>query len=127
MSLQHPNILYVGDPENGRAFAQSVQSAGWWVHTPQDTLEALGMYVTYMPDLTVIDLSTQPDFTAEVSNHLRSIDACPLLILGGGRPAAGVYHDEPGSAPALLAHTIRLILDEEAEEKYVQQLLSVGG
>lgn len=81
MSTQHPNVLYVGDAERGHAFLTSVESHGWWVYIPQDTLQALGMYVAYWPDIIVINADSQPDTATEVYHHLRSINAHPILIL----------------------------------------------
>lgn len=122
MSLQHPNILYVGGQETGRAFSQLVEKANWWVHLPTETLEALGMFVTYMPDIAVIDLSAAaPAFAHSVYAHLLSIEASPLLVLSH-HPQPGVYTALPEDAPHRLSALVRTILDQEAQ--YAQQLLS---
>ncbi|MBZ0296051.1 MAG: hypothetical protein K8L99_26055 [Anaerolineae bacterium] len=120
MSFQHPNILYVGGQDTGRAFAQAVKKANWWVHLPTETLEALGMYITYMPDIIVIDLTEQPELTQSVYEHLQSIEASPMLVLAVD-PQPGVYNAVPESTPHRLPTLIRTILDQEAEH---EQLLS---
>lgn len=135
MSLQHPLILYVGDAQAGQALQDAVQNAGWWVYQPTETLEALGMYVTYMPDVVVINAATQPDFTGEVYEHLRSVDARPLLVLTDD-PAwnsdtlreEGVYPLATHTSPEQLKSTIRFVLQHHFEERqHDRSLLALAG
>ncbi len=81
MSLQHPNILYVGDRNSGQSFLDFVSDANWSVYVADNMLDALGHYVMCMPDLVVVDTATHPELAAEVYHHLRSIEAAPLLVL----------------------------------------------
>ncbi len=135
MSLQHPNILYVGNVAAGKVLLQTVTPDGWWVYQPSETLEALGIYITYLPDITVIDASVQPDFTGEVYEHLRSIQAQPLLVLTNDPTwnaqillEQGVYLLSPSKTPGQLKAIISFILRHKAEEKnHAHQLLALAG
>lgn len=81
MSMEHPNILYVGDIERGRALLKAIEAQGSYVYLPADTMEALAMYIHYLPDIVVIEAS--PGFTTalEVHHHLGSVQAAPVLVL----------------------------------------------
>ncbi len=81
MSLEHPNVLYVGGVERGQMFQARAEIMGWHVYQPLDTLEALAMHVFYYPDITVIDTVEKCGMGTEVYFHLRSARARPLLIL----------------------------------------------
>lgn len=121
MSVQHPNILYVGDSEAGHALAKTIAPLGWFIFVPEDTLAALAMYVTYAPDIAVIDAAARPVFAAEVYHHLRSVEARPLLVLveehqrkAWGR-GDGAAHIRPrGSDSTLLIRHIRQIVQADA-------------
>ncbi len=135
MSLQHPLILYVGDAQPGQSLLDVVENAGWWVYQPTETLEALGMYITYMPDAVVINTSTQPDFTGEVYEHLRSIEARPLLVLTDDPAwhsetlrAEGVYALAAHTSPEQLKSIIRFVLQQQFEEhQHDRSLLALAG
>ncbi|MDL1900201.1 hypothetical protein FBR02_05475 [Anaerolineae bacterium CFX9] len=77
--MQSIMMLYVGDAEAGERIAQDAQAHGDWAYIAPETLTALGMYITYMPNVTVID--AQAPHAAEVYQHLRSIDAAPIILL----------------------------------------------
>lgn len=81
MTMEHPNVLYVGSPARGQQLADAVRPDGWHVYLPGDMLAALGAYVIYMPDITVIEADHEPDFTIAVYHHLRSVGAQTLLVL----------------------------------------------
>lgn len=81
MSAQHPFILFVGNPGRGEDLLNRVESLGWWVYLPEDDLEALGMYITYAPDVVVLDAEAAPEIAANVYHHLSSVHAAPLLVL----------------------------------------------
>lgn len=83
--MQSILMLYVGDAESGERFAQDAQAHGDWAYVAPETLTALGMYITYMPSVTVID--THEPHAAEVYNHLRSIDAGPMVLLSDDQRA----------------------------------------
>lgn len=81
MSQQHPVILYIGHPEQGQSLQTAVQSQGWYVSIATETLEALGQYVFYQPDIVVINGEPCADLARETHFHLASIEAEPVLIL----------------------------------------------
>ncbi len=104
-------VLFIGQAEKGEALAAQVETLGGYVYRPQALLEALGMYITYMPQVVVLDLTES--YAQEAFQHLRSVDARPLVLLTY-RPARepGVYTLPPHiSAEALadaLAHFAEL-------------------
>jgi hypothetical protein len=85
MSREHPNILYVGDMEQGRALAAAAEARDWYVHTPGETMEALAMYTTFFPDIVIIDTLPRVTFAHEVYYHLRSVNAQPIMVLADDR------------------------------------------
>jgi hypothetical protein len=94
-------ILYIGTPEKGQALAVEVEARGGYVYLPQHLMQALGMYITYMPQIIVIDMAL--DWAQEAYDHLRSVDAEPLVLLTDQRQrSASVYALPPHiSADAL--------------------------
>jgi DNA-binding response OmpR family regulator len=88
MSLEHPNIVYVGDHEQGQALVAAVEPQNWGVFVTQDAREALGMVITYFPDVVILDMLARPATAAEAYYHLRTmIGEAPRLIM---------ITDEPG-------------------------------
>src|SRR5262245_46006659 len=85
MSREHPEILYVGDMEQGRALAAAAEAREWYVHTPGETMEALAIYATFFPDIVVIDTLPRVTLAHEVYYHLRSVNAEPMLVLADDR------------------------------------------
>lgn len=83
MSYQHPMILFVGSPEQGTELLNAVEPMGWWVYQPETANDALGMYVGFLPDVVVMDASVTPEAAEEVYFHLASIEADPMIVLGG--------------------------------------------
>lgn len=81
MSAEHPNIVYVGEAEQGRAFASTVEARDWKVYLADDAMEALGIVVVYLPDVMVIDLVTRPVLGTETFYHLRSMTGEPVPTL----------------------------------------------
>ncbi|HLA45646.1 MAG TPA: hypothetical protein VJZ27_19510 [Aggregatilineales bacterium] len=80
MSREHPQILYIGDLQRAEAFRMEVESVGWAVFAPSHLMEALAMYISYMPDLIVLD-TCACGFWEAVYAHLRSVHARPILLL----------------------------------------------
>jgi hypothetical protein len=80
-NIAHLTILYVGERVRGRLLRAAAQARGWHVYLPTETLEALGMYIFYYPDLVVLDASSQATLAAEVGAHLCSIKADSLLVV----------------------------------------------
>lgn len=77
--LNNQLILYIGTPEKGQALAVQVEAQGGCVYLPEHLMQALGMYITYMPQITVIDMAV--GWAQEAYDHLRSVDAEPLVLL----------------------------------------------
>lgn len=82
MSEQHPMILFVGHPEQGAQLLEAVEPMGWWVYQAFNASETLGMYVSYMPDVVVMDADALPDVVEEVYYHLASVQAEPMVVIG---------------------------------------------
>lgn len=79
-------ILYVGaDAQMAEWLVDGLEPYEGYVHKPTELLEALGMYITYMPDLVVLDARSAPELAREVYFHLRTVDAEPILILDDGQ------------------------------------------
>jgi DNA-binding response OmpR family regulator len=121
MSVKYPMILYVGEMAQGQALAQTVARQGWHVFAADDTLGALGLYITYVPDIIVIDAAARPLLATEVFHHLRSVEARPLLVLVDERQRKnwgrgdGAAHIRPHSDdPQALTRRIEQILHAEA-------------
>lgn len=72
-------ILYVGKPEAGQALAALAEQHNDYVYLPENLTQALGMYITYFPHVTIIDMTV--DYAEAVLEHLRSVDACPIVLL----------------------------------------------
>ncbi len=72
-------MLYVGKLEAGQALAALAEQHNDYVYLPDSMMEALGMYITYFPRVTIIDMSV--DYAPEVFDHLRSVDADPIVLL----------------------------------------------
>jgi hypothetical protein len=88
-------VLYIGDVERGRAFTAAAERGGWHVFLPADLLEALGMYLFYYPQVIIIDSLNQPLLAAQAYQHLRSVQAAPIIRLTdapGAQADERVYH-----------------------------------
>lgn len=59
------SVLYIGDDAN------ISQNENWHIFQPADTMEALAQYITFMPDVTIIDADSP--MSREVYDHLCSI------------------------------------------------------
>jgi hypothetical protein len=81
MSMQHPNVVYVGDLDAGRHLLNVVRPLSWSIYLPSETYEALAITVLYMPDAVIFDHSARPIMAAEVYYHLRTLTGnCPPII-----------------------------------------------
>ncbi|HVU15087.1 MAG TPA: hypothetical protein VHD90_27625 [Phototrophicaceae bacterium] len=95
-------ILYIGGQETGQALAALVERDGGCVHLPENLMQALGMYITYFPEIVVIDLRV--DYAEAAFKHLRSVDASPLLVLTDQRiHEASIYTIPTDASPEALA------------------------
>ena len=72
-------ILYLGNAEAGRALANIAEQRNDYVYLPETLMQALGMYITYFPQIVIIDMSI--DYAQEALEHLRSVDARPIVLL----------------------------------------------
>ncbi len=73
MSQQHPQVLYIGyNPADVEPFAAHV-------HLAHETLEALAIVVTYVPDAVVIKMDHP--IAHEVLSHLESAEWFDIPVL----------------------------------------------
>lgn len=79
MSQERLVIVYVGDAETEAWLAANVGAD--CVYRAEALLQALGMVVTYMPELVILDARVMPDVARQVYYHLQTIDAEPILVL----------------------------------------------
>lgn len=79
MSLQETFIMYIGDAEEGQTIRATAELDGGYVYLPEHMMQALGMYITYLPNVIVVDSAVS--YSEEVVAHLRSVDARPILLL----------------------------------------------
>ncbi|MEP7293393.1 MAG: hypothetical protein ABI835_16535 [Chloroflexota bacterium] len=102
--MENAMILYVGKHEAGVAFAQRIEASGGFVYLPESLMQALGMYITYLPQVTVIDMAL--DYAQDVYDHLRSVDARPLLLLSDQRVRAASVYTLPSQISAEALHDV---------------------
>lgn len=81
-----PYVLFVGETDTARALLNAMVPQGGYVYHPQSLMETLGMYITMMPRVIVID--TCAPFASDVYLHLRSVDARPIILLTDPRGAS---------------------------------------
>lgn len=79
MTLQDMLILYIGDNQQGEDIRAAAELDGGYVYLPDHMTQALGMYITYLPNVIIVDSGVS--YSAEVVIHLRSVDARPILLL----------------------------------------------
>lgn len=79
MKQQDVFLMYVGKAEQRESIRDAAESAGGYVYLPEHMMQALGMYITYLPNVIVVDSAV--NYSEEVIAHLRSVDARPILLL----------------------------------------------
>ncbi|MBI1257287.1 MAG: hypothetical protein GC204_07440 [Chloroflexi bacterium] len=84
-------ILYLGTPQAGQALAALAEQRNDYVYLPENLMQTLGMYITYFPHVTILDMSVADAQEAFV--HLRSVEASPMILLT----------DQPVHDPAIRA------------------------
>lgn len=91
MQQQDVFLMYVGISEQGESIRAAAELNGGAVYLPEHMMQALGMYITYLPNVIVVDSAVS--YSEDVIAHLRSVDARPILLLTDeARPRAdGVY------------------------------------
>src|SRR5690349_10463324 len=94
MSAEHPNILYVGAADEGRALLDAVEPLRWCVYLPEEVREALALYITYFPDVVVLDGESRQ--AEAVYYHLSTLagDTVPLVIWTNDE-GVGAWWDDP--------------------------------
>jgi hypothetical protein len=85
MTAHQPLFLYYGD-ETAAAALSVALGAHAHVMAAGRIMEALGMYITYLPDAVMIDACAPG--AAEVLTHLKSVEAVGLVLLTDDRRAA---------------------------------------
>ncbi len=91
--MKNSMILYIGNPEQGQALAAYAEAHESYVYLPENLTQALGTYISYFPQVTIIDMRL--DYAEEALHHLRSVDAQPLVLLGGKRLRSTSIHTLP--------------------------------
>jgi hypothetical protein len=81
MSAEMPLIIYFGSEDRGESLRQETESLEWTVLVSTQPLQALGMYVFYVPDLVIIDSREESAGAQQVLYHLQSVDAQPLIFI----------------------------------------------
>lgn len=91
MTQQEMFIMYVGEAEQGKMIRATTELDGGYVYLPEHMMQALGMYITYLPNVIIVDAAIS--YSEDVIAHLRSVDARPILLLTDeARPRVdGVY------------------------------------
>jgi hypothetical protein len=82
MTQQDMFILYVGEAERGEVIRATVALDGGYVYLPEHMMQALGMYITYLPNVIIVDAAVS--YSSQIIEHLRSVDARPILLLTDG-------------------------------------------
>jgi|GEM_PF-2358395 hypothetical protein len=72
-------LLYIGNIAQGERLGTIAAQRGTNVLCAESMIEALGMYITLFPNVTIID-AAHPD-AESIYQHLRSVDAAPILVL----------------------------------------------
>ena len=85
MSQDTPIILYIGDSETGQWFDLMLAPWQGYVYVRNELLSALGVYISYEPDLVILDARIMPKLAQNAYTHLRSVNAEHILILEGER------------------------------------------
>ncbi len=104
--MSNHSILYIGAPQAGQSLAQAAAHRDSYVYTPTHLMQALGIYITYMPQVVVIDMAV--DYAPAAYDHLRSVDAQPLILLTDAYVRSAAVHALPrGIAPEDLLAAIQ--------------------
>jgi hypothetical protein len=82
MSAEVLEILYVGNAVAGEAFKDCFEPFGWNVYVPTNRMEALGMYITYVPHLVILDTLKDSALTQDVYRNIRTVGATPVIVVG---------------------------------------------
>jgi len=123
MSAEVLEILYVGNTIAGLAFKECFEPLGWNVYLPADRIEALGMFINWMPHLVILDALTDSELARYVYYHIRTVDETPVIVVGTIGTIDGVIDcDSTRTVPAHTPLSTLAFLAQELIEKYPRQL-----
>jgi hypothetical protein len=120
MSAEYVQILYVGNALAATSLQSCVEPLDWLVYAPKTEREALGMYIGYMPHITILDAQRSIDKTSQknlvksVYHHLRTVDAAPIIIVGNRKDwpdIEGVYVIPPFTALSKLVMLVQELVE----------------
>src|SRR5437016_2849951 len=123
MSAEALEILYVGNVIAGAAFKECFEPLGWNVYIPADRIEALGMFINWMPHLVILDALKDPELVQDVYHHIRTVDETPVIVVGAvvGTVMGTVGESNCDMTRTVPAHTplsTLAFLAQELVEKY---------
>ena len=81
MSAESFQVLYVGSAAS--RFQACTEPLGWVVNIAQTRMEALGMFIFYLPQAVIVDLPDDSETAQDIYRHIRSVDNTPVLLLNG--------------------------------------------
>src|SRR5436305_724502 len=119
MSAEALEILYVGNVIAGAAFKECFEPLGWNVYIPADRIEALGMFINWMPHLVILDALKDPELVQDVYHHIRTVDEMPVIVVGAVAGTIGeIDCDMTRAVPAHTPLSTLAFLAQELVEKY---------
>ena len=119
MSAEVLEILYVGNVIAGAAFKECFEPLGWHVYIPADRMEALGMFINWVPHLVILDALKDPELVQDVYHHIRTVDETPVIVVG---TIEEIDCDTTRTVPAHTPLSTLAFLAQELVEKYPRQL-----
>jgi hypothetical protein len=122
--------LYIGS--DASKVSDALRAEGGWVYHADTLMKALGMYISYMPQVIIIDACAP--YAEEAYMHLRSVDAHPIILLTAPdsfKPTRvpGIYWlDRAASAADLRAFICHLNFDHSpcAPSEYLDEALDLA-
>jgi len=115
MSAEVLEILYVGNAVAGEAFKECFEPFGWNVYVPANRVEALGMFIICVPHLVILDTLKDPALAQDVYNHIRTVDATPVIIVG---TIDEIADEATRTVPACTPLSTMAFLARELVERY---------
>lgn len=123
MSTEMFEILYVGNAVAGEAFKECLEPLGWNVYVPANRMEALGMFITFVPHLVILDTLINPVLAKDVYHHIRTVDSTPVIAIGAFNEADGETNDAATRAvPAYTPMSTLAFLARELIERHPRNL-----
>lgn len=124
------DALYIGS--DASKVADALRAEGGWVYQADTLMKALGMYISYIPQVIIIDACAP--YAEDAYLHLCSVDAHPIILLTSPRSfkptrVPGVYWlDRTASAADLRAFICHLNFDQSpcAPSEYLDEALDLA-